>query len=61
MQDNEAVLEHLVQRGEVVRALAVLRRPDVSAQLFYKFAPSLMPLSPSQVVKLRTADLLGIR
>ena len=39
MQDNETVLEYLLQRGEALKALAVLRRPGVSQELVYKFAP----------------------
>jgi hypothetical protein len=38
-QDNETVLEYLIQRGEALKALAVLRRPGVSQELVYKFAP----------------------
>ena len=45
MQDNETVLEYLLQRGEALKALAVLRRPGVSQELVYKFAPA----SPSQM------------
>jgi len=48
LQDNEAVLEYLVeivQKGDAKRALALLRRPDVSQELFYKFAPGLIPLA----------------
>lgn len=39
LQDNETVLEYLLQRGEAAKALAVLRRPNVSQELAYKFAP----------------------
>lgn len=39
LQDNETVLEYLLQRGEASKALAVLRRPGVSQELVYKFAP----------------------
>ena len=52
LQDNEAVLEYLVQKGDVQRALALLRRPDVSQELFYKFAPGLIPLAPGETVGL---------
>ncbi len=34
-----ALLEYLLQRGEEGRALAVLRRPNISHELVYKFAP----------------------
>ena len=50
MQDHEALLEYLVQRGDFKRALAILRRPDVSQELFYKFAPSLMAMAPTETV-----------
>lgn len=33
------MLEYLLQRGEALTALAVLRRPGVSQELVYKFAP----------------------
>lgn len=52
MQDNEAVLEYLLQREDAERAIALLRRPDVSQELFYKFAPGLMALSPKETVKI---------
>ena len=50
VQDNEAVLELLVQRGEWHRALAVLRQPNLSQELMYKFAPSLMANIPAETV-----------
>ncbi|KAK9832068.1 hypothetical protein WJX81_003754 [Elliptochloris bilobata] len=49
-QDNEAVLEYLLQRGEAGRALAVLRRPGVSPELLYKFAPALVAAAPGPTV-----------
>ena len=49
-QDNEAVLEYLLQRGEATRALAVLRRPGVSPELLYKFAPALVAAAPGPTV-----------
>ena len=49
-QDNEAVLELLMQRGESRRALAVLRQPNLSQELMYKFAPSLMASIPAETV-----------
>lgn len=49
-QDNEAVLEYLLQRGEAGRALAVLRRPGVSPELLYKFAPALVAAAPGATV-----------
>ena len=39
-----------MQRGEAERALPVLRRPGVSQELWYKFAPTLMLLAPAQTV-----------
>jgi len=48
--DNETVIEHLMQRGEVSRALGVLRRPNVSLELVYKFAPVLIVASPTATV-----------
>ena len=50
LQDWEAVVEYLMQRGEAERALPVLRRPGVSQELWYKFAPTLMLLAPAQTV-----------
>ena len=49
-QDSEAVLEHLVTRGEAGRALALLRRPGVSQELSYKFAPALVAAAPAEAV-----------
>ena len=49
-QDWEAVVEFLMQRGEAERALPVLRRPGVSQELWYKFAPTLMLLAPGPTV-----------
>ena len=39
VQDNETLLAYLLQRGEESRALAVLRHPNISHELIYKFAP----------------------
>ena len=50
MQDWEAVVEYLMQRGDAQRALPVLRRPGVSQELWYKFAPALMLLAPAATV-----------
>ena len=50
VQDWEAVVEYLMQRGEADRALPVLRRPGVSQELWYKFAPTLMLLAPAATV-----------
>ena len=40
-----------MQRGEAERALPVLRRPGVSQELWYKFAPALMALAPALTVE----------
>ena len=50
-QDWESVVEYLMQRGEAERALPVLRRPGVSQELWYKFAPALMALAPTLTVE----------
>ena len=39
-----------MQRGEADRALPVLRRPGVSQELWYKFAPTLMLTAPRLTV-----------
>ncbi len=44
------MLEYLLQREDAERAIALLRRPDVSQELFYKFAPGLMALAPQETV-----------
>ncbi|KAL4539605.1 hypothetical protein Ndes2437B_g02032 [Nannochloris sp. 'desiccata'] len=49
--DHETVLELLVQRGEAERALEVLRKPSVSPELAYRYAPSLVSLAPAQTVQ----------
>ncbi len=59
MQDNEAVLEYLLQRGDAAKALAVLRRPDVSRELFYKFAPGLMAVAPGETVRFLPAKIIS--
>jgi hypothetical protein len=51
MQDHEAVLEYLTQRGDGSAALSLLRTPAVSQELFYKFAPALMALDPHATVR----------
>ena len=56
MQDAEAVLELLVQRGEAGRALAVLRQPHLSRELAYKFAPPLMAAGPAATVRTHAPD-----
>ena len=50
VQDWEAVVEYLMQKGDAEQALPVLRRPGVSQELWYKFAPALMLLSPGPTV-----------
>eukprot|EP00210_Caulerpa_lentillifera_P005686 g5438.t1 len=48
--DHEALLESLMQRGDIRRALAVMRLPSVSRELVYKFAPDLMSKAPALAV-----------
>lgn len=48
--DSEAVVEHLVGRGEASRALPLLRRPDTPRELIYKFAPPLMAAAAEATV-----------
>lgn len=57
LQDNEAVLEYLLQREDAGRAISLLRRPDVSQELLYKFAPGLMALAPEETVQPFPHDL----
>lgn len=40
--DHEALLEALMQRGDVRKALGIMRLPSVSREIVYKFAPDLM-------------------
>jgi vacuolar protein sorting-associated protein 18 len=49
--DHETVLELLVQRREAERAIEVLRKPSVSPELAYRYAPSLVSLAPAQTVQ----------
>ncbi|EFN52342.1 hypothetical protein CHLNCDRAFT_139164 [Chlorella variabilis] len=49
--DWEGLLEYLLQRGEAERALEVLRRPSVSPELHYKFAPALVAAAPQLTVQ----------
>lgn len=58
LQDDEAVLDYLVLRGETEQALAILRRPGVSQELVYKFSPSLMAQAPHATVRLSPFPLL---
>ena len=48
---HEAVLELLVQRGAAERALEVLRKPSVSPELAYRYAPALVAIAPAQTVQ----------
>lgn len=50
-QDHETLLECLMQRGDVRKAVGVMRLPRVSRELVYKFAPDLMTLAPAQAVE----------
>lgn len=49
--DSEAVLEHLLAAGEAERALEVLRKPSVSDELTYKFAPALVAAAPEATIQ----------
>ncbi|PSC73297.1 vacuolar sorting-associated 18-like protein [Micractinium conductrix] len=49
--DWESLLEYLLQRGEAEKALEVLRRPSVSPELYYKFAPALVAQAPELTVQ----------
>lgn len=49
--DWESLLEYLLQRQEAERALEVLRRPSVSPELYYKFAPALVAQAPALTVQ----------
>ncbi|KAL4423908.1 hypothetical protein ABPG75_001209 [Micractinium tetrahymenae] len=49
--DWESLLEYLLQRQEAERALEVLRRPSVSQELYYKFAPALVAQAPALTVQ----------
>mmetsp|Transcript_23999 Transcript_23999/g.66689 ORF Transcript_23999/g.66689 Transcript_23999/m.66689 type:complete len:1007 (-) Transcript_23999:341-3361(-) len=62
-EDSETVIEHLMQRGEVKRALGVLRRPNTSLELVYKFAPVLLAAVPGEAVDswIHAADRLDPR
>ncbi|CAD7699110.1 unnamed protein product [Ostreobium quekettii] len=51
-RDHETLLECLMQRGDVLRALGVMRLPSVPRELVYKFAPHLMGLAPGLAVEL---------
>ena len=51
------MLEYLLQREDAEHAIALLRRPDVSQELFYKFAPGLMALAPHETVMLPATHL----
>lgn len=50
MQDSESAVEALVERGHAAAALAVLRRPGLSQELSYKFAPQLVSMAPAESV-----------
>ncbi|GBF90405.1 hypothetical protein Rsub_03401 [Raphidocelis subcapitata] len=49
--DDEGHLEHLLGRHDgAARALAVLRKPSVGAELVYRFAPPVMAQAPDDAV-----------
>lgn len=49
--DLEEAIECHIRRGEAERALEVLRMPEATASLMYRFAPSLIALAPAQTVQ----------
>ena len=49
--DFEMVLEILMQQGQAERALEVLRKPSVSPELAYRYAPALVAIAPAQTVQ----------
>ncbi|BBN08408.1 vacuolar protein sorting-associated protein 18 [Marchantia polymorpha subsp. ruderalis] len=50
-EQYETLLHHFVQQGDAKKALAVLRKPNVSPELQYKFGPALIMLDPHATVE----------
>jgi len=48
--DHETVVAHHIQRGNAERAIMILRKPSVPAEMQYKFAPGLIALAPADAV-----------
>eukprot|EP00877_Chromochloris_zofingiensis_P007678 jgi/Chrzof1/3163/Cz12g14060.t1 len=49
--DHESLLEYLMQRPDgAIRALGVLRKPSVSTELVYKFAPAMVSQATSETI-----------
>lgn len=59
-EQYETLLHHFVQQGEAKKALAVLRKPSVSPELQYKFAPALIMLDPHETVDSWTSTGLNL-
>lgn len=61
-EQHETVIHHYIQQGEAKKALAVLRKPNISPELQYKFAPDLIMLNPYETVEFwMTMDNLNPR
>ncbi|KAL3688498.1 hypothetical protein R1sor_014807 [Riccia sorocarpa] len=50
-EQYETLLHHYIQQGDAKKALAVLRKPNVSPELQYKFGPALIMLDPHATVE----------
>eukprot|EP00252_Welwitschia_mirabilis_P007813 TRINITY_DN19529_c0_g1_i1.p1 TRINITY_DN19529_c0_g1~~TRINITY_DN19529_c0_g1_i1.p1 ORF type:complete len:1023 (+),score=246.07 TRINITY_DN19529_c0_g1_i1:343-3411(+) len=50
-EQHETVIHHYIQQGEARKALEVLRKPNVSPELQYKFAPDLIMLDPYETIE----------
>ncbi|MCO5603326.1 hypothetical protein L7F22_057476 [Adiantum nelumboides] len=61
-EQHETVIHHHIQRGDAKKALGVLRKPNTSPELQYKFAPDLIMLDPYETVEFwMTKDNLNPR
>lgn len=59
-EQYETLIHHYVEQGEAKKALAVLRKPSVSPELQYKFAPALIMLDPHETVNAWTSTGLNL-
>ncbi|XP_042039227.1 vacuolar sorting protein 18-like isoform X1 [Salvia splendens] len=50
-EEHEIVVHHYIQLGEAKKALRVLQKPNVQAELQYKFAPDLIMLDAYETVE----------